>query len=75
VAGRKKGGKKKGKQRREGAFILVKHFCEDLVYSFLAGSCLSVASIRIIFVRASLVITAVIVYNKGVLFVEFIVLK
>jgi hypothetical protein len=39
----KKEGRKIGKKRREGAFIMVKHFCKDLIYSFLAGSFLSVA--------------------------------
>jgi hypothetical protein len=43
LAKKKKEGRKIGEKSREGAFIMVKHFCKDLTYSFLAGSFLSVA--------------------------------
>jgi hypothetical protein len=45
LAERRKGkeGRKIGKKRQKGAFIMVKHFCKDLIHSFLAGSFLSVA--------------------------------
>jgi hypothetical protein len=39
----KREGRKIGEKRREGVFIMVKHFCKDSIYSFLAGSFLSVA--------------------------------
>jgi hypothetical protein len=40
---KREGRKKNWEKRQKGAFIMVKHFCKDLIYSFLAGSFLSVA--------------------------------